>query len=87
MPNTKSAIKRLRTSAEAAGRNRILKSRITTYHRKLSDALVSGDAEGAKATYRQFCSALDKAVKTGVIKRNNADRRKSRAHAKVFKTA
>jgi ribosomal protein S20 len=33
--------------------------------------------------FQAYCSELDKAAKNGVIKRNNADRRKSRANLKL----
>lgn len=78
MPNSKSAIKRLKTSEEAHVRNQATKSKITTYKNKIAHDLVSGDKEAAMANYRQFCSAVDLGVKHNVIQRNTADRKKSR---------
>jgi small subunit ribosomal protein S20 len=87
MPNIKSAKKRLRTSARKTQENRVVRSRINTVRRKLVEAVEAGDAAGAETAYRSFCSALDKAVKKGAIKANNASRRKARAAARVAAVA
>lgn len=79
MPNIKSAIKRQKQSVELTARNKVRKSRITTSRRKMLTAIQMGDAAKSEETYREFCSALDKAAKLGVIKANKADRSKSRA--------
>ena len=83
MPNLPSARKRMRTSAKRRQRNRAVKSRLLTLRRKFLDAVAAKDRERAEGCFRQYCSALDKAVKQGVIKRGNAARRKSRAAARL----
>ena len=83
MPNSKSALKRMHTSQEANERNRGAKSRLNLTRRKLYAEIESGDATGGQATFREYCSHLDKAVKKGTIKANNASRRKSRAAARL----
>ncbi len=79
MPNIKSAKKRLRTAEKARQGNKSVKSRITTARAKFYAAVAGTDKDAASAAFDTYCSALDKAVKRGAIKKNNADRRKSRA--------
>jgi small subunit ribosomal protein S20 len=77
MANTKSALKRLRTSEKRHQRNRAVKSATRTYVKKARTAITQHPAE-AQAELVAAISALDKAAKKGVIHRNNAARRKSR---------
>lgn len=79
MPNIKSAAKRVRTAAKANLRNRSVRSELLTYRRKVAEAIASGDKAAAAAAVSVYASKLDKAVKKGVIKRNTADRKKSRS--------
>ena len=46
-------------------------------------AVSSGDAEVAEPAIRHAISLLDKAVKKGILHRNNASRRKSRLAARL----
>jgi len=46
-------------------------------------AVVSGDAEVAEPAIKHAISLLDKAVKKGVLHKNNASRRKSRLAARL----
>lgn len=86
MAHTKSAEKKIRQYREQRTRNNAAKSIIKTNARKLSTALTAKDDAAAKQTYAQLCSALDKAVKRGNIKKQTAVRRKARA-AKALKAA
>jgi small subunit ribosomal protein S20 len=79
MPNIKSAKKRLLTAAKAREGNKSAKSRIATTRRKFMEIAAGGDKAAAQKAFNTFCSALDKGVKRGVIKKGNADRRKGRA--------
>ena len=79
MPNIKSAEKRVRQTVKQTANNKIKRSRISTARGKLAAAIHAGDKEKAAAVLPEFSSALDKAVKAGVIKANKADRSKSRA--------
>ena len=83
MPNIESAKKRLRTSEKARQGNKSVKSRITTTRRKFYATVTGDDKAAAVAAYTTYSSALDKGVKRGAIKKNNADRRKSRAALRV----
>ena len=70
-----SAVKRIRTAAKSRAKNRAVMSKINTMRRPVIEAK---PADAAK-TLAAYASTLDKAVKQGVIKRNTANRRKSRA--------
>lgn len=83
MSNNKSAAKRIRVAEANRVRNAANKSRLNTSRRKYVEALSSGDKAQATAAYTDFCSVVDKSAKKGVISKNSADRRKSRAHAKL----
>jgi small subunit ribosomal protein S20 len=79
MANTKSAAKRARQTERRTLRNRSILSGIRNQQRKLVVALSSGDPGQAQAAYQLLSSRLDKAAKRGVVHRNLANRRKSRA--------
>ena len=81
MATTKSAKKRMKTSRAKHETNKSLKTRIKTARRNLTDAVAAKDRAAGEKAYRLYCSAVDKAVKRGTIKANNADRRKSRGSA------
>lgn len=83
MPNIKSAKKRMRSSETSRVRNLSMRTRVKTARRNMIEALAAGDAEKCDTIYRQYCSVLDKAAKSGVIKKNTATRRKARAADKV----
>lgn len=79
MPNIKSAKKRLKTSQEAYDRNKQVRTRLKNTRR----AFVEADAENMDSAYRAYCSVLDNAAKKGIVKKNTAIRRKTRAAARV----
>ncbi|MCC6142181.1 MAG: 30S ribosomal protein S20 [Candidatus Hydrogenedentes bacterium] len=79
MPHTKSAAKRMRTSGIKRQTNRAAKSRLASTRRLLLEASAKGDKTKAEEHFRTYCGFLDKAVKQGAIKANNASRHKSRA--------
>lgn len=83
MPNSKSAKKRVRTSGLQHQANSSAKSRLSSTRRQLSESVAGGDKASSETIFRQYCSHLDKAVKLGAIKANNASRNKSRAAASV----
>lgn len=77
MANTKSAIKATRKSARLHDRNQGVKTRLKTLHKKLTTAAKGSDAAVTKAAAIAYVSAMDKAVKSGVVHRNVAARAKS----------
>ena len=76
MANTKSAIKRIRTSEKRRLRNRTVRSRVRSVL-KTARAAVTTTGEDARAAVLQAIRTLDKAVTKGVIHRNPAARKKS----------
>jgi small subunit ribosomal protein S20 len=79
MANTQSAIKAARKAVRLALRNKAVNTRLKTLHKGFDAAVKSGDAAQAKAAGRAYLSAIDKAVKSGVVHRNAASRAKSHA--------
>lgn len=81
MPNTKSAIKALRQNirrkAKNISRKESYKKAIKEYHRLVA----AKKSEEAKAKLTAVFQSLDKAAKSGTIKKNKASRLKSRAAA------
>jgi small subunit ribosomal protein S20 len=82
MANTKSAIKAARKAVRLTERNRGVKTRLKTLRKQLDGLIAKNDA-GAKDAASEYVSAMDKAVKSGVVHRNAASRAKAHA-AKVF---
>ncbi len=78
MANTKSAIKRIRSSERKRQRNRVHRTRARSYVRKTVRQLDEGDLQAAQTSLEQAVRALDHAAQKGVIHPNNAARRKSR---------
>ena len=87
MPNSKNAAKRARTSEKSHQRNAETKSALKTLRKSLLAAIADNAAPKTDTAYRAFCSALDKGVKHGIIRKNTAIRKKSRAGALLRKTA
>ena len=81
----RAARKRDRQNAKANKRNSSVKTRLHDDHKKLFKAADAGKKEDAEKKFKEFVSGLDKAVKKGVITKNAASRRKSRAQLKLNK--
>ena len=83
MPNTKSAIRRVRETARKTDRNKSTKSRVKTLEKRFGAAVASKNKDDASVAHRSYVSAIDKAVKTGTIHKSAANRRKSRSAVKL----
>ncbi len=83
MANHVSALKRVRQTEKRTLRNRNNSSRVKTVLRGLREAIASGDATKAAEHYRLTTSAIDKAVKQGVIHNNAGSRYKGRLSARL----
>jgi small subunit ribosomal protein S20 len=83
MANTKSAIKAARKTVRLTERNRGIKTRLKTLRKRLDNLIAAKDAEASKTAASEYVSAMDKAVKSGVVHKNAASRAKAHA-AKVF---
>ena len=74
----KSVLKRAAQSIVRAAVNRGHRTRVRSSMRSLRGAINSGNAAAAGALLRPTLSAIDRAVAKGVLKRNAANRYKSR---------
>ena len=77
MPNIKSAKKRDALSKEFRARNRAGRTELKTAMKKFDAAIADGNKEAAADTYKNAVSAVDKAVKKGLLHSNNAAHKKS----------
>ena len=78
MANIKSQIKRNRSNAKRAERNKAVRTALKTSTKKARSSVAEGDAEGAVARQREAAKALDKAASRGIVHKRTAARRKSR---------
>lgn len=78
MPNIKSSVQDVKTTAIRNARNRSVKSEVKTAIKKLEVALAEAKGEEAQAAYKSLVISMDKAVSKGVIHKNTAARKKSR---------
>jgi len=76
--NTKSAQKAMRQAVTRAIRNKSARSAVRTYVKKATTAVVGGSVQDAAEVVREAVQALDRAVRKGIVHRNEAARRKSR---------
>ena len=77
MPNSPSAIKRLKQSKKRRLHNRIAKKIIKTYTKRCLSAAAAGQFEQAEADFRHTMARLDRAGVKRTLHPNTANRRKS----------
>lgn len=80
MPHSEQAKKRVRQTAKRNLRNRMVKSEIKTFMKKVEDAVAAGNRALAEEHLRATQARLDRAVRKGVMHKNTVDRRKSLLH-------
>jgi len=85
MAITKSAKKAIRQSATKRDRNIVYKNNIKKLLKEFKSLILAQKNDEAKKILPQIYKALDKAAKVGVIKKNNASRRKSRLTKQAVK--
>ena len=83
MPNTKSAIQRVKRTRSQASLNRIRKSKYKSSVKQMTAYIESGKIKEAKSFLPKFNSQLMKIAKTGVIKKETASRKISRFTKKI----
>jgi small subunit ribosomal protein S20 len=83
MANIRSAAKRARQTAQRTLRNKGVLTGLKRQQKKLTAAVASGDGARAQEELNLLASRLDKAAKRGIVHKNLADRRKSRAAKEV----
>lgn len=85
MPNTKSAERRMRNSARKQVQNKSTSSRVKTLESNFELLVKAGNKADAAVALKSVISALDKAVKTGVLHHATCNRKKSRLSVQLSK--
>ena len=85
MPNTKSAIRRVRRVNKQTSVNRIRKSKYKSIIKEISLLITAKKKKEAVKLLQKFNSQLMKIAKVGVIKRQTASRKISRLTKKINK--
>jgi small subunit ribosomal protein S20 len=83
MANNASARKRIRQTEKRTARNRMRRSRVRTFLRKVELAIAGGDKAQADAAFRAAQPELQGAVTKGVLHRNTVARKLSRLSARI----
>ena len=83
MPNTKSAVRRVRRVKTQTQINRIRKSKYKNAIKKMELLLKSKEKEKAKKYFSKFQSVLMQVAKTGAINKSTAARKISRISKKL----
>ena len=83
MPNTKSAIRRVKRTRTQASLNRIRKNKYKSAVKQMSTYLESGKIKEAKSFLPKFHSQLMKVAKTGIISKKTTSRKISRITKKI----
>ena len=83
MPNTKSAIRRVKRTQAQALVNKIRKSKYRSANKKMSTYLDTGKMKEAKGFLPKYHSQLMKIAKTGVINKKTVSRKISRVTRRI----
>ena len=84
MPNTKSAIRRVRRVKKQTQVNRIRKSKYKNTVKQMDLLIKSKDKTKAKKYFSKFQSILMQVAKSGVVSKRTAARKISRISKKIF---
>ena len=85
MPNTKSAIRRVRRVKKQTSVNRVRKSKYKSTVKQMETILKKGDEKSAKQFFPKLQSILMQVAKKGVVSRKTASRKISRFSKKIYK--
>jgi small subunit ribosomal protein S20 len=83
MPNTRSAIRRVRRVKKQTQINRIRKSKYKNAVKKMDSLIKSKDKAKAKKYFSNFQSILMQVAKSGVVSKRTAGRKISRVSKKI----
>ena len=83
MPNTKSAIRRVRRVKKQTKINKIRKSKYKNAVKEMEMLIKSKDKSKAKKNFSKFQSILMQVAKSGVINKKTASRKISRVSKKI----
>ena len=84
MPNTASAIRRVRRVVKQTAVNRIRKSKYRAAVKKMEDLIKSREKAKIKGFFPHFQSILMQVAKTGTIDRKTASRKISKISKKII---
>ncbi|MCP1168416.1 MULTISPECIES: 30S ribosomal protein S20 [Limimaricola] len=83
MANTPQSKKRARQNERRFAINKMRRSRIRTFLRKVEEAIASGQQDAAQAALREAQPELMRGVTKGVVHKNTAARKMSRLSSRV----
>jgi len=83
MANSIQSAKRARQSEKRQDINKMRKSRIRTYLRRVEEAIASGDQDRARDALRDAQPELMRGVTKGLFHKNTAARKMSRLSARI----
>ena len=83
MPNTKSAVRRVRRVIKQTKVNRIRKSKLKNAIKHMESLIKSKEKEKAKKYFPKFQSILMQVAKTGIINKKTVSRKISRISKKI----
>ena len=83
MPNTKSAIRRVRRVKKQTQTNRIRKSKYKNAIKHMETFLKANEKEKARKYFSKFQSVLTQVAKSGIINKNTASRKISRISKRI----
>jgi small subunit ribosomal protein S20 len=78
MPNTASAIRRVRRVTKQTAVNRLRKSKYRAAIKKMEDLIKKGEKDKIKVYFSSFQSILMKATKSGTVNKKTASRKISK---------
>tara|TARA_B100000989_G_scaffold283957_1_gene250328 strand:+ start:6478 stop:6735 length:258 start_codon:yes stop_codon:yes gene_type:complete len=83
MPNTKSAIRRIRRVKKQTQINRIRRSKYKNAVKQMEELIKSKDKEKIKKNFNKFQSILMQVAKSGVVNKKTAARKISKISKKI----
>ncbi|SDC73603.1 MULTISPECIES: 30S ribosomal protein S20 [unclassified Candidatus Frackibacter] len=87
MPTSKSATKRVRTTARKAKRNKVSKDALKDAIKDFEAAVEENNVELAEEKLNEAKKVIDKSVTKGILHKNNAARKKSKLERKFNEIA
>jgi small subunit ribosomal protein S20 len=83
MPNTKSAIRRVRRVKKQTIINKIRKSKYKSAIRQMEKLISSGEKDKAKKNFQKFQSILMQVAKSGIINKKTVSRKISKISKRI----
>ena len=85
MAVTKTAKRALRQAENRRAGNNIVNKAMKLQVKEIRNLIIEKEIQGAKSKLSTTFQAIDKAVKRGVVKKGNANRKKSRLYKAISK--